>query len=194
MRNPTAFSFVFLTFLAGFTLTCLGQSKASRPRSMTAAEINSHFGQTTRPFKLTVRHKTGIWNGGDPLVVDVIFTNTSRQSVFVDLKKDFQFNGFLDSARYRIGHHVKWFQGSDVFQRTKDDHTEIPVGGKTVFTLVSASVGNALAEPEVSVPWGEHRPGYYKFFINYVSRGKTVDFAGQWVGQAVSNEIRLLVR
>jgi hypothetical protein len=172
----------------GLSVNCFGQ------RPVTEAEINSYFGQSSWPFKLSIRHKSGTWNGRDPLVIDAIFTNTSKQSVFIDLKKDFQFNGFLDHSRYRLGHHVEWQQGSRVFQRTKEDHTEIPVGGKVVFTLTSSMVGDALMWPEVSVPWSRHRPGFYKFFINYRSPGKTVDFPGQWVGQAVSNELRLRVK
>jgi hypothetical protein len=167
-------------------------SKPSKP--MTAKEVNSFFGPSEWPFKLTLRVKSVTWNGTDPLVIDAVFTNTSKEAVFIDLKKAFQFNGFLDNRRYRLGHTVHWTQEGRSFGRSKHDHTEIPVGGRVIFRLTSSSISDALAEPDKSVLWSEHEKGSYKFFLNYVSMGKTVDFPGQWVGQAVSNTITILVK
>ena len=196
---------ISLLLTAGF---CLATAQASAqkkkaepcsPRAMpctprTADEINSFFGESDYPFRMWIRPKSKIWDGNTPLVVDVIFTNTTRESIFIDLKTRFQFNGYLDDSADKLGYRVVWRQEGKLFRAKREDYTEISPGKQVVFTLTSLEIENAPVIPNGERSWKKRRRGYYKFFVNYVSGGKESLFDGQWAGQAVSNTVRLYVK
>ena len=167
------------------------QPKPCKP--MTADEINSFFGQTTYPFKLSLRLRQTVWNTRLPLVVDAVFTNTTGQSVFIDLKSSFQFNGYLDDDPEKPGYRVVWKQEGKKFEAKREDYTEIPAGEKIVFSLTSLNVEDAPLVRGVR-SWQHHRRGSYDFFIYYSSGSSSRMFANQWAGQAVSNTVKLKVR
>ncbi len=131
-------------------------SKPNPCKPLTADEINSFFGQTTYPFRLSVRLRNKVWNSRRPLIVDAVFTNTSGQRVFIDLKSRFQFNGHLDDDPDKLGYSVTWRQEGKEFQANREDYTEIPAGGEIVFTLNSLKIENAPLIPNGERSWKRH--------------------------------------
>jgi hypothetical protein len=161
---------------------------------MTADEINSFFGQTTYPFRLSLKLRNKVWNIRNPLVVDAVFTNTSDQSIFIDLKSRFQFNGFLDDDPDKLGYTIVWRQEGKEFQAKREDYTEIPAGGEIVFSLTSLRVEDAPLIPNGIRLWKRHKRGYYDFFVNFNCGSRRRLFQGEWAGQAVSNTVKLYIR
>jgi hypothetical protein len=199
-KNIIAFGLSALSLLIAGSICPAQEAKPSpcqppKPcRPMTADEINSFFGQTTYPFRLSLKLRNKVWDTRKPLVVDAVFTNTSGRSVFIDLKSRFQFNGYLDDDPDKLGYTVVWRQVGKESQARREDYTEIPAGGEVVFTLTSLKVEDAPLIFNGVRRWKRHKRGYYDFFVNFNCGSRRRLFQGEWAGQAVSDTVKLYVR
>jgi hypothetical protein len=186
---------VFLLILK--SVSCFGQepvSSGQNRKPLTAEEINSFFGVTTYPFTISIKLKSKTWDSRRPLVIDVVFKNTAERSVFIDLKSSFQFNGWLNDNPKKLPFRVVWRQEGQSFQSKKEDYTEIPAGEELKATLTSLRIEARPVVPNSEVPWRKHRPGKYTLFLNYSCGSRRALFPGEWSGQAVSEEVELIVK
>ena len=142
-------------------------------------------------FIMTLEAKASTWNPHQPLVVEVIFKNTGRRTVFLDLKRNFQFNGFLkDSSGNDF--RVKWKpEGTRALAR-RTDYTKLIPGSTYRIALTSYRIEDHRVLDEF-VSWDSHQPGIYKLVVSYASGTKTRRFTGQWAGQRISNQLELRV-
>jgi len=179
------------------SVSCFGQEPASSGQDrkpLTADEINSFFGVTTYPFTISIQLRSKTWNSRSPLIIDVVFKNTAKRSVFIDLKNSFQFNGWLSDNPKKLPFRVVWREEGKSFHSQKEDYTEIPAGGEFKTTLTSLTIEGRPVIPNSEVPWRKHKPGKYTLFLNYSCGSRRELFPGEWSGQAVSAEVELFVK
>ena len=82
-----------------------------------------------------------------------------------------------------------WDNKGSVGTPQKEDYTELTPGASHRVTLTSTRILDA----DDGNGWSSNRSGSYKLAIFYVSSAQKPSFPGQWVGQAMSNEIKLQV-
>ncbi len=151
-------------------------------------KINQYFGPLTHPFSVTIALKSKSWNSTEPLVADVYFKNTSDRILLLDLKRGYYFSAHLTDTRKRT-YGILWDNKGSGDVPRKEDYTELAPGASHRVTLTSTRILDAGER----VPWSSHAAGSYKLAIFYVSTAPRPSFPGEWVGQAMSNEVVLEV-
>jgi TonB family protein len=151
-------------------------------------KVNQYFGPLTHPFSVTIALKSKSWNPAEPLVADVYFKNTTDKIVLLDLKRRYYFSAHLtDTSKRTYG--ILWDNKGSGDAPRKEDYTELAPGASHRVTLTSTRILDAGER----VPWSSHTAGSYRLAIFYVSTAQRPSFPGEWVGQAMSNEVVLQV-
>jgi hypothetical protein len=150
-------------------------------------KVNQYFGPLTYPFTLTIILKNKSWNPAEPLVADVDFKNTTDKIVLLDLKRHYHFSAQLTDSRRRT-YGIVWDNRGSGGTPQKEDYTELTPRASHRVTLTSTRVLDAGE----GIPWSSHSAGKYKLAVFYVSTGQKPSFPGEWVGQAMSNEVVVL--
>jgi TonB family protein len=151
-------------------------------------KVNQYFGPLTYPFSVTIVLKSNSWNPAEPLVADVNFKNTTDKIVLLDLKRRYYFSAHLTDRRKRT-YGILWNNRGSGDTPKKEDYTELAPGASHRVTLTSTRILDAGE----GIPWSSHTAGKYRLAVFYVSTGQKPSFPGEWVGQAMSNEVVLQV-
>ena len=151
-------------------------------------KVNQYFGPLTHPFSVTIEVKGKSWNPAEPLIADVYLKNTTDKIVLLDLKGQYYFSGGLTDRRKQT-YGILWDNKGSGDTARKEDYTELAPGASHKVTLTSVRILDAGQ----NVPWSSHTAGSYKLSLFYVSTAPKPSFPGEWVGQAMSNEVVLQV-
>ena len=155
-------------------------------------EVNQFFGPLSRPFSVTLALRNKDWTSNEPLIVDLEFKNTIDKIVLLDLKGRYYFSGQLTDKQNRI-YEVTWDVRGSGAKLAKEDYTELPPGGTFNVTLRSTGISDARYLSKEFL-WADRVVGKYKLAVFYLSQSEKPLIPGQWVGQALSNEVQLTVR
>jgi hypothetical protein len=155
-------------------------------------KVNQFFGPLTHPFSITLSVRNKTWVPNEPLIADLQFKNTTDKIVLLDLKGRYYFSGHLTDKQNRT-YGVLWDTKGSGEKPGKEDYTELAPGGTFTLTLRSTEILDAHRLSK-KLPWASHLAGKYKLAIFYVSGSENPSVPGEWVGQAMSNEIELIVR
>jgi TonB family protein len=155
-------------------------------------KVIQFFGPLTRPFSITITLQNKTWNPNEPLIAELQFKNTIDKIVLLDLKGKYYFAGQLTDKR-KLDYRVLWDTKGSGAKPDQEDYTELAPGGTYTLTLRSTAILDALRVSE-NVPWASHLSGKYKLAVFYVSGSGNPSLPGEWVGQAMSNQVELNVK
>ena len=132
----------------------------------------------------------------EPLVFDVIFSNGSRSSIFVNLVSSFQFQGDLEGdSKSDFGRGNVWMVNfaphGDIYEQRREHYKEVPPGQSYKLRVTSTSI-QRIGFTKLS--WRRHKPRDYKFTLHYYSGNKRYFFPNQWEGSRISNEVVLHIK